>query len=88
MVLGLLHPLAHLRGSAVQALSAAGVHVDVLGQAGCSADPEAAEACLRACLQANEVRWRMLIQNPAVFALRHRKWRIQLGLPRDRTLLH
>ena len=59
VVLGLLHPLAHLRGSAVQALSAAGVHVDVLGQAGCSADPEAAEACLRACLQANEVRWHM-----------------------------
>ena len=57
-VLGLQHPLAHLRGCAVQALSAAGVHVDVLGQAGCSADPDAAEVCLRACLQANEVRWR------------------------------
>ena len=50
------HPLAHLRGAAVRALNAAGVHVDALGQAGCSAQPEAAEVCLRACLQANEVR--------------------------------
>ena len=55
VVVGLLHPLAHLRGGSVRALRAAGVTVDVLGEAACPADSNAVEECRRACLQANEV---------------------------------
>ena len=53
--MGLLHPLAHLRGGAVRVLRAAGIAVDVLGEAACPVDAQAVEDCRRACLQANEV---------------------------------
>ena len=32
MVIGIRHPLEHLRGSAIQALRSEGVQVDVLGE--------------------------------------------------------
>jgi diaminohydroxyphosphoribosylaminopyrimidine deaminase/5-amino-6-(5-phosphoribosylamino)uracil reductase len=56
VVVGLRHPLPHLRGVAVTALRAAGVAVLVLGEAPLAAglDAEAAEAALDACLLANE----------------------------------
>ena len=55
VVLGIRHPLAHLRGKAVRALRSSGVTVDILEDAGSSADPDRLEECLRACLQVNEV---------------------------------
>lgn len=66
VVVGLRHPLRHLRGGGVAALRAAGVAVDVLGEpggggaapAGGAADLLAVDAALQACLQVNEVRCR------------------------------
>ena len=55
VVLGIRHPLAHLRGNAVRALRSAGVCVDILEDAGPSTDPERVAECLQACLQVNEV---------------------------------
>ena len=54
VVIGLRHPLPHLRGGAIAALRAAGVAVAVLGEAPTSAAAEAVEAALDACLLANE----------------------------------
>lgn len=54
VVVGLRHPLPHLRGAAVAQLRAAGLRVDVLGEAPCSAPAAAADAALDACLAANE----------------------------------
>ncbi len=54
VVVGLRHPLPHLRGAAIAQLRAAGVAVQVLGEAPCSATPAEAEAALDACLAANE----------------------------------
>jgi diaminohydroxyphosphoribosylaminopyrimidine deaminase/5-amino-6-(5-phosphoribosylamino)uracil reductase len=58
VVIGLLHPLSHLRGQAVAALKAAGVHVDVLQQHSAAAQEQqsAAQRALQTCLQVNEVR--------------------------------
>jgi diaminohydroxyphosphoribosylaminopyrimidine deaminase/5-amino-6-(5-phosphoribosylamino)uracil reductase len=51
VVLGLRHPLPHLRGRAVAALRAADVAVDILGEAPCAAgEADEAQAYLR-CLQ-------------------------------------
>ena len=54
VVIGLLHPLAHLRGQAVRTLKAAGISVDVL-QPDPAAQGQAAQQCMQACLQVNEV---------------------------------
>lgn len=54
VVVGLRHPLPHLRGGAIAALRGAGVAVSVLGEAPCSASQEQREAALDACLLANE----------------------------------
>lgn len=55
VVLGLRHPLPHLRGAAIAQLRAAGVRVDVLGEAACSSSLAAeAEVVLDASLAANE----------------------------------
>ncbi|KAK9907626.1 hypothetical protein WJX75_007205 [Coccomyxa subellipsoidea] len=54
VVLGIRHPLAHLRGKAVRALRSSGVTVDILEDAGSSVDPQRFEECLHACLQVNE----------------------------------
>ncbi|KAF8061418.1 hypothetical protein HT031_004509 [Scenedesmus sp. PABB004] len=56
VVVGLRHPLAHLRNKAVRAYAAAGLAVDVLGEAplGGGAAPGAADAALARCLAANE----------------------------------
>ncbi|WIA34857.1 hypothetical protein OEZ86_013155 [Tetradesmus obliquus] len=56
VVVGLRHPLAHLRNKAISAYAAAGLDVSVLGQALLhpSTDQETAESALRACLTANE----------------------------------
>ena len=53
---GMRHPLPHLRGPAVGLLRAAGVRVDVLGEAGCRADVEEQMLAQQACLAVNEVR--------------------------------
>jgi pyrimidine deaminase RibD-like protein len=55
-VVGLRHPLRHLRNRAVAALRAAGVRADVLGSRSSGALPgdAATEAALLACLRANE----------------------------------
>jgi len=55
VVVGIRHPLAHLRGGAVRALRASGVTVDILEETGAAADPARVEECLLACLRANEV---------------------------------
>ena len=55
VVIGLLHPLPHLRGQAVRTLKAAGVCVDLL-QPALAAQGQAAQQCLQACLKVNEVR--------------------------------
>lgn len=54
VVVGLRHPLPHLRGGAVAALRGAGLAVAVLGEAPCSAPEQLREAALDACLAANE----------------------------------
>ena len=54
VVVGLRHPLPHLRGGAIAALRAAGVAVAVLGEAACAAPTEQQDAALDACLLANE----------------------------------
>ncbi|KAF6260871.1 dihydrofolate reductase-like domain-containing protein [Scenedesmus sp. NREL 46B-D3] len=56
VVVGLRHPLPHLRNKAISAFAAAGLDVSVLGQAQlhASAAQHDAEAALRACLVANE----------------------------------
>ena len=58
VVIGLLHPLSHLRGQAVAHLRSAGVHVDVLQQHSAAAQEQqsAAQRALQTCLQVNEVR--------------------------------
>lgn len=53
-VVGLRHPLPHLRGVAIAALRGAGLAVAVLGEAPCSAPEAQREAALDACLAANE----------------------------------
>ncbi|CAL5223291.1 g5780 [Coccomyxa viridis] len=53
VVIGLLHPLPHLRGQAVRTLKAAGVCVDLL-QPALAAQGQAAQQCLQACLKVNE----------------------------------
>jgi diaminohydroxyphosphoribosylaminopyrimidine deaminase/5-amino-6-(5-phosphoribosylamino)uracil reductase len=52
VVVGLRHPLSHLRGKAVQALRHSGIRVDVAGEG--SGSPEMEEAWLE-CLAVNEV---------------------------------
>ena len=54
-VVGLRHPLAHLRGAGAAALRGAGVAVDVLGEAPVLAPPERGADALDACLRVNEV---------------------------------
>ena len=56
VVVGMRHPLPHLRGTALAQLRAAGLRVAVLGEAPCGAGVagEEAEAALDACLAANE----------------------------------
>lgn len=56
VVVGLRHPLQHLRSEAIRALQAAGVQVDVLREARCAAAPADEDATYAACLAANEVR--------------------------------
>ena len=55
VVFGMRHPLPHLRGHAVRALQRAGVAIDVLGEAYCSAGPEREAAALQTCWAVNEV---------------------------------
>ena len=55
VVIGLEHPLKHLRGVAAEALRARGVEVHVLGQGLAGADDSAVQSALDACLQVNEV---------------------------------
>ena len=55
MVVGLPHPLRHLKGVATAALRAAGVRVDVLGSSPCLASIASQEEALHACLAVNEV---------------------------------
>ncbi|MEW5315496.1 MAG: hypothetical protein WDW38_006920 [Sanguina aurantia] len=54
VVVGLRHPLQHLRGGAVQLLRSRGVTVDVLGEAQADCDEEDEQVSLAACLAANE----------------------------------
>lgn len=54
VVIGMRHPLPVLRGHAVDALRAAGVHVSVLNEATCAADADDVDAALRSVLSANE----------------------------------
>eukprot|EP00878_Enallax_costatus_P014789 GHUV01015477.1.p1 GENE.GHUV01015477.1~~GHUV01015477.1.p1 ORF type:complete len:312 (+),score=48.20 GHUV01015477.1:142-1077(+) len=54
VVVGLRHPLRHLRNKAIAAYAAAGLDVAVLGEAPLASDPAAAEAALCSCLSANE----------------------------------
>ena len=56
VVVGLPHPLRHLRGSTTAALRAAGVRVDVLGSSPCLASAASQQDALHACLSVNEVR--------------------------------
>lgn len=58
VVIGLLHPLLHLRRQAVAALKAAGVQVDVLQQHSGAAQGQqsTAQRASQTCLQVNEVR--------------------------------
>ena len=56
VVIGLLHPLLHLRGQAVRALRAAGVAVSVLEPGCAAAQSQAGQRCLQACMLVNEVR--------------------------------
>jgi hypothetical protein len=56
VVLGIQHPLKHLRGVAAGALQASGVQVQLLGQGRAAAEGAALQAALQACLQVNEVR--------------------------------
>ncbi|KAK9837095.1 hypothetical protein WJX81_002479 [Elliptochloris bilobata] len=53
-VVGLRHPLAHLRGAGAAAMQRAGVAVEVLGEAPVLAPPERCDDALGACLRANE----------------------------------
>ena len=55
VVVGLPHPLSHLRGAAIGSLRAHGVDVEVLGVAHTAADPVTEQAALEACLSVNEV---------------------------------
>ncbi|CAK0784832.1 hypothetical protein CVIRNUC_008037 [Coccomyxa viridis] len=54
VVIGLLHPLQHLRGQAVRALRAAGVAVSVLEPGSAAAQSQAGQRCLQACMLVNE----------------------------------
>ena len=55
-VVGLRHPLAHLRGVGEVAMLRAGIAVEVLGEAPAAAPPEQCADALSACLRVNEVR--------------------------------
>ena len=55
-VVGLRHPLAHLRGVGEAAMLRAGIAVEVLGEAPAAAPPERCADALSACLRVNEVR--------------------------------
>lgn len=55
-VVGLRHPLAHLRGVGEAAMLRAGIAVEVLGEAPAAAPPEQCADALSACLRVNEVR--------------------------------
>lgn len=50
VVIGMRHPLEHLRGSAIQALRSEGVQVDVLGE---DLQSDVAEEALKSCLLVN-----------------------------------
>ena len=54
VVVGMRHPLPHFRGQALQAYSAAGLAVEVLGESPCQAGLEEQLATLQQCLKANE----------------------------------
>ncbi|GMH40533.1 hypothetical protein BSKO_08437 [Bryopsis sp. KO-2023] len=54
VVIGLKHPLPHLRGKALQALMAHGISVVSLEGSPSVAEPEAVEGALMDCLKANE----------------------------------
>eukprot|EP00208_Stichococcus_sp_RCC1054_P000168 CAMPEP_0206145818 /NCGR_PEP_ID=MMETSP1473-20131121/28590_1 /ASSEMBLY_ACC=CAM_ASM_001109 /TAXON_ID=1461547 /ORGANISM="Stichococcus sp, Strain RCC1054" /LENGTH=650 /DNA_ID=CAMNT_0053542175 /DNA_START=146 /DNA_END=2099 /DNA_ORIENTATION=- len=54
VVIGMRHPLSHLRGHAVGLLRSAGVRVDVVGEARCDSSLDDEQATLQECLQANE----------------------------------
>ena len=54
-VVGLRHPLRHQRGQGIRALQAAGVQVEVVGEAPLLGAEAAQEAAVRACLSVNEV---------------------------------
>lgn len=54
-VVGLRHPLAHLRGAGEAALRRAGLVVEVLGEAPVLAPPERCAEAVDACLRVNEV---------------------------------
>ena len=56
VVMGLRHPLAHLRGVGEAAMLRAGIAVEVLGEAPAAAPPERCADALSACLRVNEVR--------------------------------
>ncbi len=56
-VVGLRHPLAHLRGAGVAAMRRAGVAVQVLGEAPVLGSPERCAEALDACLRVNEVQF-------------------------------
>ncbi len=56
VVVGIRHPLPHLRNESITALQAAGILVDVLREVPCVAGVEGAEEdAYKACLMANEV---------------------------------
>ncbi|XP_021734368.1 riboflavin biosynthesis protein PYRR, chloroplastic-like [Chenopodium quinoa] len=50
VVVGMRHPLKHLRGGAIQALRSEGIHVDVLGE---DLQSDVAEEALKSCLLVN-----------------------------------
>lgn len=54
VVMGMRHPSAHQRGSAIDALLRNGIRVDVLGEASSSCSEEQLQAALRKCLAVNE----------------------------------
>jgi diaminohydroxyphosphoribosylaminopyrimidine deaminase / 5-amino-6-(5-phosphoribosylamino)uracil reductase len=55
VVIGLRHPLRHLRGAAARELQSHGVLVDVVGETLSAADAAAERAALDSCLLVNEV---------------------------------
>ena len=74
VVVGMRHPLSHMRGAALSHLQASGVDVQLLeahADAGTAGTPAA--AALRACLDANEVRrpWTQLTPPRCATHVRH-----------------